>query len=104
MAPSFTIVRLRYLISLHNSGHILLAKGSVVILLATQSIGYDIGLSWVMIDSNAIILNQLEPSKLPQIQISLGKNVLETLVVAVNLTSMADEVMSPYLESVNHCR
>jgi hypothetical protein len=104
MAPSFTIARLRYLISLHSSGHILLAKGSVTILLATQSIGYNVGLSWVIIDSNVIILNQLEPSALPQIQINLGKNVLETLVVTVNLTSMADEVISPYLESVNHCR
>jgi hypothetical protein len=40
---------------------------------------------------------------LPQIEIGLGENILEALMVTVNLTSMTDEVMSPYLEGVNHC-
>jgi hypothetical protein len=70
----------------------------------TQSVAYDVDLSWVIVDSDVIILNQLEPSALPQIQINLGKNVLEALAVAVNITLMADEVMPPYLESMNYCR
>jgi hypothetical protein len=39
---------------------------------------------------------------LPQIQISLGENILETRMVAIYLTSMVNEVMPPYLESMNH--
>jgi hypothetical protein len=39
---------------------------------------------------------------LSQIQVGLGENVLETLVVIVYLTTMPDEVMPPYLESVYH--
>jgi hypothetical protein len=33
----------------------------------------------------------------------MSENVLEALVVTVNLTSVANEVMPPYLESMNHC-
>jgi hypothetical protein len=51
-----------------------------------------------------MILNKLYPSALPQIQISLSENILETLVVAVNLASLADEVMPPYLESMDYYR
>jgi hypothetical protein len=70
-----------HLVPSHASG-----KSSVAILLVTQSIGYDVGLSEVVIDSDVIILNQLYPSALPQIQINLGKQVIEALVVMVYLT------------------
>jgi hypothetical protein len=39
---------------------------------------------------------------LPQIEISLGENILETLMVVVYLKLMADEIISSYLESVCH--
>jgi hypothetical protein len=58
----------------------------------------------VVVDSDVIILNQLSPSVLLQIQIGLSENILEALVVTISLASMADEVMPPYLESMNHCR
>jgi hypothetical protein len=70
----------------------------------TQSICYDIGPPWVIVHSDVMILNKLYPSALPQIQISLSENILETLVVAVNLASLADEVMPPYLESMDYYR
>jgi hypothetical protein len=34
----------------------------------------------------------------------LSENIHESLVVAVNLASMADEVMPPYLERMDYCR
>jgi hypothetical protein len=71
---------------------------------ALQYFCYNVSLSWVVVDPDVIILNQLYPSALPQIQTSLSENVLEALVVTVNLASMADEVMPPYIESRNHCR
>jgi hypothetical protein len=70
----------------------------------TQSVFYNVGLSWVIVDSDIIILSQLYSYALPQIQISLSENILETLVVTINLPSMADEVMPPYLENMDYCR
>jgi hypothetical protein len=39
---------------------------------------------------------------LSQIQICLGEDILETLVVAVYFTPVSDEVVSPYLKSMCH--
>jgi hypothetical protein len=39
---------------------------------------------------------------LHQIQIGLSENILEAPVVTINLASMADELMPPYLESMDY--
>jgi hypothetical protein len=79
------------------------SERGVAVLLSAQGIGYDIGLAGMVIDSNVIILNQLQPSSLPQIQICLSKDVLEAFVVTVYFTSMIDEVMPPYLKGMHYC-
>jgi hypothetical protein len=68
----------------------------------TESICYDIVLPWVIVPSDVMILNQLYLSTLPQIQISLSENIIETLMVAVNPASIADEVKPPYLERMDY--
>jgi hypothetical protein len=40
---------------------------------------------------------------LSQIQVILHEYVFDTLVVTVYLTSMTDEVVPPYLESMHNC-
>jgi hypothetical protein len=57
----------------------------------------------MVVDSEVIILNQLQLSSLPQIRIYLSKDVLEAFVVTVYFTSMTDEVMPPYLKGVHYC-
>jgi hypothetical protein len=74
-----------------------LGKSCVAILVMAQCIGYYISLPWVVVNPKIIILNQLKPSTLSQIQVVLREYVFETLVVTVYLTSMTDEVVPPYL-------
>jgi hypothetical protein len=57
----------------------------------------------MVVDSEVIILNQLQASSLPQIQICLSKDVLEACVVTVYFALMIDEVMPPYLKGVHYC-
>jgi hypothetical protein len=57
----------------------------------------------MVVDSEVVILNQLQPSSLPQIQIYATEDVLEAFVITVYLTSMTNEIVSPYLKSVHNC-
>jgi hypothetical protein len=79
-------------------------ENGVAVLLLAQGVGYDIGLTGMAVDFEVILLNQLQPSSLPQIQICLSQDVLEAFVITVYFLSMIDEIMSPYLKSVQYCR
>jgi hypothetical protein len=81
----------------------LTGKRGVAVLLSNQGIGYDIGLAGMVVDSDVIILNQLQPSSLPQVQIRLGEDILETFVVTVYFTTIIDEIVPPYLKSMHYC-
>jgi hypothetical protein len=81
----------------------LTGKRGVAVLLSAQGIGYDIGLAGMVVDSDVIILNQLQPSSLPQVQIRLGEDILETFVVTVYFTTIIDEIVPPYLKSMHYC-
>jgi hypothetical protein len=50
----------------------------------------------MVVNPKIIILNQLYPSTLSQIQVILCEYVFETLVVTVYLTLMSNEIMPPY--------
>jgi hypothetical protein len=101
MVP-FTIAWLRYSISRHNFGRILLGK---------LVLHYPFGLrhqlwhwhAWMVIDSKVIILNQFQPSSLPQIQIHLSEEVLKALVIIVYFTLMTNEIVPPCLKSIHNC-
>jgi hypothetical protein len=80
-----------------------MSKCGVVVLLSAQGINDDIVLARMVVDSDIIILNQLQTSLLPQIQTHLSKNVLEAFVVTVYFTSMTDEIVPPYLKSIYYC-
>jgi hypothetical protein len=40
---------------------------------------------------------------LSQVQIHLGEDILETLMVTIYFTPVSDEVVSSYLKSMYHC-
>jgi hypothetical protein len=50
-----------------------------------------------------IVLDELKPSSLPHIRISLCEDVLETLMVSVNIAMGSHKMMPPYLESMDNC-
>jgi hypothetical protein len=80
-----------------------MSKRGVVVLLSAQGVDYDVGLAGMVVDSEVIIHNQLQPSSPPQIQIRLSKDVLEASMVTVYFTSKTDEIVHPYLQSVHYC-
>jgi hypothetical protein len=80
-----------------------IGKRGVAVLLSAQGVGFDIGLAGLVVDSEVIIFNQLQPSLLPQVQFRLSEDVLEAFVVTVYFTSMTDEIVPPYLKSVHYC-
>ena len=68
--------------------------------LAAQRIGYYVSLSGVIMQSHIIILDELQPSPLPKIQLLLREDILQTLVIRVHLTVLSDEKVSPCLQCV----
>jgi hypothetical protein len=64
---------------------------------STESIGYHIGLSRMIIYSKIIILDQFQPSSMSKIQVRLSENILETLMVHVYFTALPNEIMPPDL-------
>ena len=70
--------------------------------LAAQRISYYVSLSGVIMQSHIIILYELQPFPLPEIQLLLRENVLQTLVIRVHLTMVSDEKMSPCLQRMHY--
>ena len=70
-AESFTKLRL---LRLENQ--------AVAISLPTQCVSNHIGLAWSILDTWIILLNHFDPSSLPEVEIRLSEDVLETLVVS----------------------
>jgi hypothetical protein len=50
---------------------------------STQGIGHYVRLPRMIVDSQIIVLDELQLSPLPQIQIRLRENILQTLVIHI---------------------
>src|SRR3954463_7979046 len=69
---------------------------------AAQGIGHYISFARGVMNIHVEIGYCLEPSLLAEIQVWLGKQVLQTLVVGVDLATITDEVVSPQLQCINY--
>jgi hypothetical protein len=58
--------------------------------------------SRVVVDSTIIILDKLQSSPLPKVQIRLRENIFQTLIVHIKFTSLSHKVIPLNLESVNY--
>jgi hypothetical protein len=70
--------------------------------LLTQSVDYHIVFPRMIVDSKIIILDKLQPSPLPKVQVQLRENILRTLMICIYFTSLSHKVVPPNLESVNY--
>ena len=70
--------------------------------LTALRVGYYVSLPGVILQSHAIILDELQPSPLSEIQLLLRENVLQTLVIRVHLTMISDKKMSPCLQRMHY--
>src|ERR1041385_4590533 len=63
----------------------LLPLDIIAIALAAQRIGYDIRLPRRVLNINCVLSNGFKPSSLPQVQIWLSEQVIQTLVVGEHI-------------------
>jgi hypothetical protein len=61
----------------------------------TKGISHHICLAQVIMNGYIIILYQFEPPTLPQIQLLLSENILETLMIGVDVARLAIKIMPP---------
>jgi hypothetical protein len=74
----------------------------VAVSLAAQGIRNHIHLTKMIVNLKIIVLDQLEPSSLPHVQISLGENVLQSLVINEDMSHIPKEIMPPNTQGMNH--
>jgi hypothetical protein len=70
-------------------------------MLVAQCIGYHIRFTRVVVNVQIVILDQFKPSSLPLVQLRLCEDVLQTLVIDVNVTLVAHQVVPQNHQSVN---
>src|ERR1043165_356577 len=70
--------------------------------LAAQRIRNDICFARMILHIQVIVLNQLQPSALPEVQLPLGENVLQTLMVREYITTVTNKIVPPCLQRMNN--
>jgi hypothetical protein len=65
----------------------------VAVSLPTQRVRNDDCLSWVIVNFQLIVLDQLEPSLLPHVQIRLGKDRLQAFVVRIDMNHIPMQIV-----------
>ena len=78
-------MQIKFAESFTKLGLIRLENQTVVVSLPAQSVSNHIGLAWSILNTRIVLLNHLDPSSLPEVEIRLSENVLETLVISENV-------------------
>ena len=55
---------------------------TIALSLPAQSVSNYIGLAWSIFDTRIILLNHLDPTSLPEVEVWLSEDVLETLMIS----------------------
>ncbi|GJY81890.1 hypothetical protein Tco_0494641 [Tanacetum coccineum] len=79
---------------------LILSKSSLR--LSSESIGYDIRLTWVITNLTIVITEKLNPSILSHAKFLLGEGVLKTFVIRIHRTLCTVYVVSPKSGSKSH--
>jgi hypothetical protein len=69
---------------------------------STQSIIYHIFFSRMVVDYKIRILHKLQPSLFLKVKVWLCEDILQTLMIHIEFTSLSHKVVPPNLESVYH--
>jgi hypothetical protein len=72
------------------------------VLLSTQGISNQIRLARMIMNLQIIILNKLQPTALPKVEILLSEYILQTLMICVHLALGSHNVVSPNLKRVHN--
>src|ERR1043165_9215201 len=81
-----------------------LSISNINVALTAQRICNNICFSRMILHIQVIVLNQLQPSALPEVQLSLSEDVLQTLMISEYITSVTNKIVPPCLQRMNnHC-
>jgi hypothetical protein len=72
------------------------------VLLSTQGICNQIRLARMIVNIQVIVLDKLQPTALPKVEILLSEYIFQTLVIGVDLALGSHYIMSPYLERMHY--
>jgi hypothetical protein len=67
-----------------------------------QGIRNHIRFAAVIVNLKIIVLDQLQPSSLPHVQIRLSEKVLQALVVGEDMSHIPKKIMLPGSQGMNH--
>jgi hypothetical protein len=62
-------------------------------MLAAQGDGHDVCLTGVVVNVQVVVLDQLQPSPLPQVQFRLGEDIFQTLVISINVALVSHQIV-----------
>jgi hypothetical protein len=80
----------------YNSGQV------VTVSFVTQDICNHICLTGVIVNLKLIVLDQLQPSSLPHVQIRLSEKILQTLVIREDMSHIPKKIMLPGTHGMNY--
>ena len=78
-------LQIKFAESFTKLGLIRLENQTVAISLSAQCVSNHIGLAWSILDTRIVLLNHFNPSSLPEVEIRLSEDVLETLEVEIRM-------------------
>jgi hypothetical protein len=67
-----------------------------------QGISNYVGFPQMVVNFQVVVLNQLQPSTLSHIQILLGEEVLEALMISIDVALVPNQVVPPNLQSMHN--
>jgi hypothetical protein len=67
-----------------------------------QGICNHIRLTGMIVNLKIKVLDQLQPSSLSHVQISLSEKVLQALMVSEDMSHISNEIMPPGMQDMNH--
>jgi hypothetical protein len=68
----------------------------------TPGICNHVCLARVIVNLKIIVLDQLQPSSLPHVQIRLSENVLQALVINEDMSHIPKKIMPPGMQGINY--
>ncbi|KAM2577820.1 hypothetical protein TB2_003449 [Malus domestica] len=69
----------------------------------TKSVRYDICVTMMILNSAIVVTNEFHPPSLYQVQLLLGENIFQALVIRKDAALLAVKVMSPNFQSKDYC-
>src|ERR1043165_4544391 len=79
-----------------------LSISNIDMALTAQRICNNICFARMILHIQVIVLNQLQPSALPEVQLPLDEDVLQTFMIREYITTVTNEIVPPCLQCMNN--